>query len=243
MLIGLLIHNGHTRFTTAKLASALDSRNRGVVAPLKVKWTTLWGPRSTVLLSLVAAASLIPNFPLPESTSYVPTYFTSKLVNRIPEGSTVLISPYPSPSEVLPELWQALANMRFKIVGGYGMFTSPLGSETGYPVLLQPDDVITYMWGQVADQVPTYPTNQYPAFKATSIPKLTPHLVQDTRIFLKQNHIGTVIVAQVGTYPDNVVSLMTQALGPPTVVTSDPNTQSSGPVSVWYKINRILESK
>jgi hypothetical protein len=55
-----------------------------------------------------------------QSSSYsAPTYFTAEKASDIPAASVALFEPVPSQTFVDPELWQALSDMRFKLVGGY----------------------------------------------------------------------------------------------------------------------------
>lgn len=51
-----------------------------------------------------------------------PEFFTSSAVKVIPQGSDVLVMPYPSYPEARAMLWQIKADMRFNIVGGYSVF-------------------------------------------------------------------------------------------------------------------------
>lgn len=55
-------------------------------------------------------------------------FFTSEAVQRIPEGSTTLILPFPTRMESIAMFWQAEAGMRFKIPGGYSVLPGADGA-------------------------------------------------------------------------------------------------------------------
>lgn len=94
------------------------------------------------LAALTVLASLVPSGPIPARTPPVPTFFTNQRdLRTIPEGVAALVAPYPGPQAPLAMLWQAEANMRFKMPGGYflgpdshgvgvfGQAAGPLGAE------------------------------------------------------------------------------------------------------------------
>ncbi len=87
--------------------------------------------RATVVPAVVAAVALLPLVPAVPFTGIgsvlPPGYFTSAAVTRIPSGSVALVYPYPSQLTPQPLLWQAEANMRFRMPGGY--FLVPQGSR------------------------------------------------------------------------------------------------------------------
>jgi hypothetical protein len=61
----------------------------------------------------------MPAFPAMSSSYSAPTYFTAEKASDIPAASVALFEPVPSQTFVDPKLWQALSDMRFKLVGGY----------------------------------------------------------------------------------------------------------------------------
>jgi len=71
-------------------------------------------------LAAVGAAlvSLIPTPHYAVTAAAVPAYFHTS-VRTLPQGTTAVVSPYPS---TRPMVWQAEADMRFRITGGY-LFT------------------------------------------------------------------------------------------------------------------------
>jgi hypothetical protein len=176
-----------------------------------------------VVLAIVSVLALIPSWPYPNGAAGIPAYFASAAVQRIPAGSVVLLSPYPSVAEVQPQLWQAIARMRFRILGGYGIYTAPGGASDPYPAVLQPSDVETYLWTNATDG-PPYPDSVLPADNA--------RLVADLRTFLKRYDVGAIVDTPYATYPQNIFDLFRNALGPPTAM--------SGSVAIWYRVPRLL---
>jgi hypothetical protein len=83
----------------------------------------LWRERRNSALTFAIAAlviaPLVPAFPAMTSSYSAPTYFTAEKASDIPAASVALFEPVPSQTFVDPELWQALSDMRFKLVGGY----------------------------------------------------------------------------------------------------------------------------
>ena len=96
----------------------------------------------------VTVLSLVPAWPLETAPTDVPAFFTSDAVHRIPYGSVVLISPYPSVAEVQPQAWQAVANMHFRIIGGYALVAGTNGADTPFPQVLRPMQVQRFLWAR-----------------------------------------------------------------------------------------------
>jgi hypothetical protein len=77
---------------------------------------------------VVVAAALIPLRPAHRYVQIrhldTPRFFTTSAVQVIPAGATALLLPMDSTPEgaQLPMTWQIKAEMRFKIIGGYGVF-------------------------------------------------------------------------------------------------------------------------
>jgi hypothetical protein len=77
---------------------------------------------------VVVAAALVPLRPAHRYTQIrpvqTPRFFTTSAVHAIPEGATALLLPTDNTPEgaQLPMTWQIQARMRFKIIGGYGVF-------------------------------------------------------------------------------------------------------------------------
>ena len=105
-------------FAGVLLASATDA----VWMRTRRSWAA-WPTRAAVALSVSVAAliPLVPAWPYTADTLSVPSYFTTRSVDAVPPGSTVLLYPYPgwAVDNSAPMLWQADSFMRFKIAGGY----------------------------------------------------------------------------------------------------------------------------
>ncbi len=206
------------------------SGERSTHSPMKVRSVKdLSGRWAVYALGVLSIVALVPRFPLPTAAADVPSYFTSRAVDRIPAESVVLVSPYPSVFDPVAQLWQAAAQIRFKIIGGYSLFSS--GSTTGnppspYPPSLSPIDVQMFLTGQ-ADGTP---------FLSGPIPPVDHQLECDLRSFLRSYHVGTVLAGPIPTSfqsnPEALHTLFVDALGPPSTV--------DGPITAWYDVANIL---
>lgn len=175
------------------------------------------------VLGILCIVSLIPRWPFPTSSAGVPTYFVTKSVNRVPANSVVLISPYPSIYDAQPQLWQAMAKMRFSIIGGYGLFAGPTGTSSNFPETLGPQDVQSYLWDA------TYGGN---------VPYANARLDCDVSAFLLDQHVGTVLVSSIAptsvSNPHAIMLLFTFALGKPSTV--------DGSITAWYNVQRDISN-
>ena len=175
------------------------------------------------LAAAVTVVGWIPRWPYATAPAGVPPFFSSSAIDNIPAGSVALISPYPSVEEVQPMLWQAVARMRFRIVGGYGLFADSTGGFSDFPAVLGPAAVERFLWSTVTGGLP-YPAGPVPRYGAK--------LIALTRVFMQSNHIGTVLWTPIGTYPTVVRQLFVAVLGSP--------SQVSGGVDAWYGVQSIL---
>jgi hypothetical protein len=147
-------------------------------------------------------------------TSAVPSYFSSSTAQDIPAGSVVLTYPYvdsastsirwalfPAHSAMLN---QAVAGMRFKLIGGYGWFPSPTGHlGTTSPAVLEPQSV------QALFDVALFGgTPRQRALISKS------DLTRDLRVFLRTYHVQTVmIVDPIGNWR-TIDQRLSAAIGP-----------------------------
>jgi hypothetical protein len=78
---------------------------------------------------LVGAAllALLPRGPYGGIPVRVPAFFTGPEVERVPEGGVVLLAPYPRAGDAAPMFWQAMADLRFRVPGGYFVGPDPTG--------------------------------------------------------------------------------------------------------------------
>jgi hypothetical protein len=176
---------------------------------------------TALVLVLVSVVTLVPRWPFDTHPTEVPEYFTSSAVNHIPEGSVVLITPYPSVSDVRPQLWQAISGIRFRMLGGYVLTPDAQGHPTNYPAVLKPRRVETYLTA-MSTGGEGYPEGPVPEFK--------PRLVCEFQTFVLTNHITTVLASSNLAHPTELHELYVSALGPP--------SETVGDVEAWYGIRR-----
>jgi hypothetical protein len=121
-------------------------------------------------LLALSAVALAPALPFPTRAAAAPAFFTSDAVRALPEGSVALVLPEVNQDAML---WQVLAGMRYRSVGGWflgpdaqghvqnGPVATPLSravadvEASGDILFLSPDDVARYRAELRADQVQT----------------------------------------------------------------------------------------
>ena len=79
------------------------------------------------LLVVCVLGPLVPAWPYPAAAAPVPAWFTEG-ARSLPVGSTVVVYPFSSPSSSSAMVWQAMADMRFRMPGGYAVFATPTGA-------------------------------------------------------------------------------------------------------------------
>lgn len=203
-------------------ASSRDVEGSGAEAQTAKARRHVWW----AVVSLAAALTVvgwIPLWPYATAPAGVPSYFRSSAVDNIAAGGVTLISPYPSVEEVQPMLWQAVAGMRFKILGGYGLFATATGASNDFPAVLEPVAVERFLWSGVTGGQP-YPVG--------AVPRYGPELIKQTHVFLQANHVNAVLWTPVGSNPTEVKQLFVAVLGPP--------SQVSGGVDAWYGVQAAL---
>ena len=177
-------------------------------------------------LGLVSVLSLIPSWPLVTAPADVPSFFASGEVQRIPYGSVTLISPYPSVAEVQPQLWQAVAKMRFRIIGGYALVPGSRGAPTNFPQILRPRQVEQFLWAHATGGAP-YPMGP--------VPKDSNELACQLRSFLLRYRVASVIATPANAQPGPIDALYTRAMGPP--------TYTGGGVMAWFGVRDDVASR
>jgi hypothetical protein len=212
-------------FVALLVALSLDDLRRRRAPRGTSRWSWVRGGLVGIA-TLVSLLLLVPSWPLPTTPAAVPSFFSSSALDRVPVGSVALISPYPSVAAVQPQMWQAVAGMKFRIIGGYGLVPGPAGTSTNFPAILRPVGVERFLWVG-ATGVP------YPAGR---VPRLDSKLVCDFREFLRRNHVQTLLAVPTFYVPATMHSLFTRALGPP--------TSSVGGVDAWFGVaDRIGPSR
>lgn len=220
-------------FAAVMFAVGLDEfwqrlRRSSRPAWLSSRWRIVAAAGASAALAVAVVFPLVPRHTQPTSPTNVPSFFTSAAVDAIPPGSVVLAYPYPDfsnasvffpPSHKIM-LDQAVAGMRFKLIGGYGWFPSPTGLHgTVSPSVLRPKSVQATL--DAAYQGATSRETQLSKNKATA----------DLRVFLRRYGVQTVVALPEGAQPATAISYISAAIGSPV---------ESGGVTVWLHVKRRL---
>ena len=209
------------RWRTSRGGALASRRPRDANVRFGAVWVGALG-----VVGLVAVLSLIPSWPLESAPADVPAFFTSGAVNRIPYGSVALISPYPSVAEVQPQMWQAVARMRFRIIGGYALFSGPQGTSTNFPEILRPRQVEQFLWAKATGGS---------AYPAGAVPSLDTALACRLRSFLLRYRVATVLSTADDAEPGPIDTLYTLAVGPPSA--------TEGGVTAWFGVRADAEAR
>ncbi len=187
---------------------------------------------ATGALTALTAAVLIPLAPRhtqPSSPTKVASFFTSAAADAIPTGSVVLAYPYPQgglgffihPTYDIM-LDQAVAGLRFKLIGGYGWIPSPTGvNGTLNATALKPQSVQAIFNA---------------AYYANATAKLWPLSMANLealRGFLHKYDVQSVVVLPEGADSAAVVSYVSAAIGP---------SVESGGATVWFDVKQRLRA-
>ncbi len=218
-------------FAAAMFAIGLDElwrrmRRSGRPAWLSARWRIVATVGALATLTAAAVIPLAPRHTQLSTSTNVPSLFTTAAVEAIPVGSVVLAYPYPDalggldpvPHGIM--LDQAVAGMRFKLIGGYGWFPSPRGTNnTVSPSVLKPESVqaifdAAFYGNATAQMAPLSKSN-----------------LTALRVFLRKYDVQTVVVSPSGADPAAVVSYVTAVIGPPV---------ESGGVTAWFHVKERL---
>ncbi|HUC37835.1 MAG TPA: hypothetical protein VMR97_12030 [Acidimicrobiales bacterium] len=170
----------------------------------RVRMAHLWRRPGAALavpavLSVAVLLPVLPAWPYHMEQVSVPAYFTSGAANAIPQGSVVLVYPFPDAGFANPESWQASTYLRFEMPGGRFIVPRP-GTRTqssSRPSLT--DDVLS-------------------ALAAGDAPARTPTLRARVDAQLHSWRVRTVVAVPEGTDPQQAQAYLTWLLGrPPTV--------------------------
>jgi len=183
-------------------------------------------------LGLAVLLPLLPARAYPQTPIPAPAFLTTASdVSAIPAGSVVL--PYPltlAPAhsaariDVRSLLWQAVAGMRFRIIGVYGPVPGPGGADaTRTQRRLAPtalEDLA--LWGL------------YGTRSALRAPRPDAGEIRLIRTFLVRYRVDTILVdPTVGAHPDTVVTFLTRALGRA--------PRHLGGTDVWFGVQATLD--
>jgi hypothetical protein len=177
-----------------------------------------------VVIAAVALVPLLPRRTFRPAPPGWPPYFMTGVASGVPAGSVML--PYPNPGGPygLPPIndamgWQAVQNMRFKIIGAYATVAGPDGrARAGTTDLyLPPVSVqVLFDWALYGENSGLAP------------PPFTQATFAQIRRYCRAWHVATVVVQPTGAMPGALVAYLKAALGPPSA--------RSGGVAVWYDV-------
>jgi hypothetical protein len=180
-----------------------------------------WAERAPAALLVIAAmVALAPRLPLHGARLNAPEFFTGAAVQRVPQGSVVLVVPYPGPGAATPMTWQALAGMRYRMPGGY--FVGP--QADGRPRYGAPPNRLS---GQLAQLAAGWDPPE----------RLDPYRRLTYSYDLVQWSVRTVVVAPMRDQHrrGNITRMLTDLLGRPPA--------REGGVDVWWNVQpqRLLD--
>jgi hypothetical protein len=168
---------------------------------------------------VLALAPLLPQLAFPSTPRPLPTFFSSPLAARVPEGSVALVAPFAGRQQVyggatVAMLWQAEAGMRFRMPEGY-VFAPPRSPSD---VALRPPNSATQ-------------TAMLHIQEGQTMPALTPQLRQALGHDLRQWTVATVIVGPMA-HQDRMLALFKWLFH------REPDPV--GGVYVWWGAGRLL---
>jgi hypothetical protein len=173
----------------------------------------------------VALLPLVPQVPYAGVPTAVPAFYSGPGAQRVPADSVVLAYPYPTNPDVQAMLGQAVAGLRFKLVGGDGFIPGTGGRSSFGPALLPPSTVQAVFYNALD------PPKVGPPSRLDTYPPINAATTGALRTFLVRYAISTVVVDPIGVNPAAVVRYVTATLGPGRRV---------GGVEVWYGVPGLL---
>jgi hypothetical protein len=114
-------------------------------------------------LAAATVASLLPNWPYPSFKLQLNPAETAKSLAIIPRGAVVMTYPYATSFADQAMLWQALDDMRFRILGSYALVRNRRGTASNSPEILQPEIVEATL----VNSISPVPDPQFPPDEAT----------------------------------------------------------------------------
>jgi hypothetical protein len=163
-------------------------------------------------VGIAALVLLLPNWPYTAGPVDVPAYFTSADVRSIPAGSVALLYPFPEIGidDDFGALWQATADMRFKMPGGYFIVPQAGTNQAsfGRTSLISDASFALYFGAHLLDLQP-----------------VKERLLRQ----LQSWQVRTVIAQPVGANPGETIRYLTWLLGRKPIFV--------GGVDVWYNVH------
>lgn len=103
--------------------------------PVRENESPLYRPILAAALAAVVLLPLLPRLTVPNTPDGTPAFFRSDAVDVVPEGSVALVAPFARDTNTsAPVLWQAMADMRFRMPSGYALGPDDKGSFSYLPV-------------------------------------------------------------------------------------------------------------
>jgi hypothetical protein len=140
------------------------------------------------------------------------------MVTTVPRGSVVLTYPYPVPGHAQAMVWQAVASLRFSLLGGYALIPDAQGVPVLYPSVLAPRRVQQFLVTEEGGD----------PFPAAAPVRVTPQLIGEFRLFVDRYHVRTVLVDPRASRAGVVTAVLHRALGRAPV--------RVGGLDVWYHV-------
>jgi hypothetical protein len=151
-----------------------------------------------VLLPLVPSGSFVRERPA------VAPGIATALDGAIAPGTVVLAYPFPDPPYTEAMAWQALAGIRFRMIGGYATVRGTRGSGEIFAPLLTPPGVEEFLAVSEAGRARHYPAAPPPS-------------LDDLCAFVRRHDVGAVLFSAFGPGSKAVELLFEKGFGPPVV--------------------------
>jgi hypothetical protein len=159
---------------------------------------------------VVALAFVFPRIPFTVSNTSTPSFFSSSAIKAIPEGSVALVAPFARDTDTSePMLWQAVADMRFRMPEGYALGPDDTGRFSFLPVATP-----------LSELMQTIELGHDP-------PPMTAQLRADLLNGLRTEHVQTVIIGPFSQHDHMVQSFTALFNAPPDHV---------GGADVWWNV-------
>ncbi|MGH9100962.1 MAG: hypothetical protein ACRDV8_12135, partial [Acidimicrobiales bacterium] len=183
-----------------------------------------------VLVAIVALLPLLPAEAYPPGPTSTPAFFTSRTVDRIPQGAVVLTYPYVlTPTSEWSLTFQVEAGMRYKVFGADALVPDGPG-HSGISTPAPPvPSVVEHLFGDA--YTPALARVRLGTPPGTPTPPVDASSVAALRSFLARYRVDAVVVDDLGLHPQTVVGYVTDALGPGV---------ETGGVRAWFDVPRLI---
>jgi hypothetical protein len=215
--LDLVATEGWRARPAAASGGAHGGADRGGAAERWAGWPA--HPFAVAAVGLVALAPLLPSLPFRSAPADVPAFFTGPAVRAVPAGAVALTFPFDRAPRNEPMLWQAVAGLRFRILGGDAFVPAADGASTWQPDPPGPPVISAILLAGTSRQPGPPPGGDAQTLAAV-------------RLFCASNRIGAVFVQPAARYGRQVAQIISAALRrPPAAV---------GQLEVWLNVQRDL---